>query len=130
MKRFYPEMAFEQPYLNYTSDVMPDSASPVQPSPADARILARSTTVTDDFSPYRRAWRAFQEWFAHTLLIIGIIVCNTLIQFSFHWIMRSDSPRFFGVFPLAWLFEAADLMIFIGMQYLGVRAALARYRGE
>lgn len=80
--------------------------------------------------PFERCWWAFQEWLAHTLLILGIIGCIWLIDVALHLAMNSDDPVFFGVLPVKWIFQAADCGVLVGLSIHGVKAALHAYHGK
>jgi hypothetical protein len=80
--------------------------------------------------PFWRCWWAFREWLAHTLLTIGVIACIWALDRSVRLFMNSDDPQFFGILPVKWIFQAGDCAVFLGLSYLGVRAALAAYRGQ
>jgi hypothetical protein len=80
--------------------------------------------------PLTRCGWALLEWIAHTVLIIGVIACVAAIDLAIRLLMRSDHPTFFSVFPVHWIFDAADCGALLGFSILGVRASLAAYRGE
>jgi hypothetical protein len=45
-------------------------------------------------SPFRRSWHALEEWLAHTLLIIGIILCIALIHKVLTLLLGGPNPSF------------------------------------
>lgn len=80
--------------------------------------------------PFERCWWAFQEWLAHTLLILGIIGCIWLIDVGLRLAMHSNDPRFFDLLPVKWIFQAADCGVLVRLSIHGVRAALHAYHGR
>lgn len=96
-------------------------------SDAESAAKSREHSVRE---PFIRCGRALAEWLAHTLLALGIIMCITLVDLAIHRLMGPGDVHFFGILPLPWVFQAADLGVLIGISFYGVKAAIAAYRGR
>jgi len=80
--------------------------------------------------PLLRARNALIEWTAHILVVAGLLVGFWLIELLMHWLWK-DSERFlFGIIPLHWVFDAADLAILGGFLLYGIFKVLQTYRGN
>lgn len=79
---------------------------------------------------FARCFRAGCEWFAHTLLAVFIVGCNSGVEAAIVFFAHSPNPKFFGLVPVAWIFHGADAGVLAGLSVYGVRAAIITYRGK
>lgn len=78
-----------------------------------------------------RCLRAFAEWVAHSLLLLGILA---VIQ-GLHWCLTHvlgipANKKFFAVVPMAYLFDGADFALLVGVAVVGVTAVVRSYLGK
>lgn len=82
------------------------------------------------YSPLVRAGRALLEWIAHTLVVGGLLLGFKGIEELIHFLWSGNERLLFGVFPLRYIFDAADLAILIGFLTYGVYSVIKAYRGS
>lgn len=102
----------------------------MRPSPPLVEVSPTSRETSGSVSPairpFVRCFHAGCEWLAHSLLAIFVIACMAAVEWMLHYLLASAT--FFGVLPISWIFNGADLAVLIGLSYYGVRASIAAYR--
>jgi hypothetical protein len=104
-----------------------DSAEEIPTSLVEPDDEALSENGRSPRSPFQRCLNAAAEWIAHTLLITVIISCNSALDWVLRFFLQAKNPHFFGMFPVTYLFQAADVFVIIGLQYHGIKAAVITY---
>lgn len=78
----------------------------------------------------RRNGRALAEWCCHALLVFAIFGVIQLLHYGMTDVLGIPADkRFFGEVPLAWLMDAADLFLIVGIGIAGVIAVIRSYMG-
>lgn len=95
--------------------------------PPDSAVTATPEPLREVFA---RCLRAGCEWFAHTVLAVFIIGCNSGVEAAIVFFSHSPDPKFFGLLPVAWIFHGADAGVLVGLSVYGVHAAVITYRGK
>jgi hypothetical protein len=79
----------------------------------------------------RRCGRALAEWCCHSLLLFLVFAVIQALHYGMtHVLGVPVDKKFFGVVPLAWLVDGADLFLIIGIGIVGVVAAIRSYMGK
>ena len=77
-------------------------------------------------TPYSRALRALSYLAAHALVAVAMIVLIELVQSV---LAMFGEPRLFGILPIRYIFDFADLVLLVEFLVLGTREAVRQFRG-
>jgi hypothetical protein len=79
-------------------------------------------------APLLAAFRAAVIFVCHMALAALIIICIWAFWRLFHFLWGAEDPRLFDVFPLRYLFDAADAGVVLVFAWYGVTSAVAAFR--
>jgi len=77
--------------------------------------------------PIWRARRALVEWGAHLLVVAGLLIGFRLVELLIARLWPDADRRLFGVLPLKYIFDAADLAVLIGLLTYGIWCVIKAY---
>ncbi len=87
----------------------------------DNKILSHTMCRTLD---------ALIEWLAHTIVVAGLLIGFRLTEYLLHVLYNGGNRLLFGVLPLHWIFDAADLGTLVGFLTCGVLGVLRAFSGN
>lgn len=93
---------------------------------AAASVAAESAAVKW-YAPYLRARHALAEWTSHCLVVIGILVGIRVVEEVVTYLWWPHAMSLFGVLPLRFVFDAADLGLLGGFLTYGVYRVIVSY---
>jgi hypothetical protein len=82
------------------------------------------------YAPFRRTRNALIELLAHALVVAGLLIAIRVLEELMHFLWKETNYLFFGIIPLKYVFDAADLAILIGFLTFGVYSVVKAYTRE
>jgi len=81
-------------------------------------------------STFARLFRALVEIAAHAFVLIAVLGLFRLVQLAIEYFWGGKDVRFFGLIPLRYVFDGADLIMLIGFLSIGLYNGIQAYRGK
>jgi hypothetical protein len=101
---------------------------------APALFFGRSTVASETASPATDNWlrpllknryvRVIGEWLSHVVVLIVILSSIQLVEYALTFLDVTNEKMFFGVIPIKWIFDGADIAALFAVGLNGVVAAL------
>jgi hypothetical protein len=67
----------------------------------------------------------------HSLLLFFIFAVIQGLHLGLTHVLKfPTNKKFFGIVPIEWLFDGADLVLLVAVGIVGVHAAIQSYRGK